>query len=549
MEINFFSRFVKNTILLVFSVSILLKAQTTVVKGKLLDVNGNPSEYALVGVAYDANENGNFFVKCDAKGNYKIKLKKWGQNFLIYSIPGHQPQRVPVQNLKDKEFTINVVLAPYKYLDNFDNVGIEGPFNNYNMGSPVKMTKRKDGTYSIEIKSEKNEIRYELCNIVWNRTVNAPGSYKYVPDSSGDYWSVAKVTGGKAVIVFDPSKLLRKDSGYKVVFHGSSYDQYIFKMNNESLKIQMDASKKLHDFIEKGKDFKNFHYDHGNYFKELLKKINSKKNQYLKNYLKLTYVSFSLYKPKEYSLEKAKTFFKTIPPGNYAWILVPSAFYSLRSIFPKQKWNELQDKFLKECKSNNVKFYILSDKLEMAKYSNNTEELKKIHKLILNDYKNLKEARILLKEFPINSKITIGKEIPDFKVKSINDSSKIYSKQSMLGKIYLIDFWATWCAPCIGEMKALHEAYKNFKDKGFEILSLSLDRSTDAVKKFRKEKWPMPWKNGFITGTNIAKKFEITGIPKPILVSAKGKILAMGMQLRGNELEKTLAKYFKTQTK
>lgn len=58
----------------------------------------------------------------------------------------------------------------------------------------------------------------------------------------------------------------------------------------------------------------------------------------------------------------------------------------------------------------------------------------------------------------------------------------------------------------------------------------------------------MPWKNSFIgdkEGKKIKDKFEVIGIPDPILVSAEGKVLAMGGDLRGDKLESTLLKYFK----
>ena len=319
-------------------------------------------------------------------------------------------------------------------------------------------------------------------------------------------------------------------------------------MNSEFAEIQNDASQKMRDYIEKKKSPLDFQYNHGNYFTELLKKIDNERDQEIKDYLKLNYVSFAGYKPQEYSYEKAGSFFQSIPPENYAWELVPHAFNSYYTFTPQYKWDNLQDEFLKNSRSTQIKILILSNKLMKAKLSNDVEETKKLHTLILNDYKDLKEAQSLLKAYPINPKINIGKEIPDFNVVSIDDSTKIYSKKSMMGKIYLIDFWATWCGPCVGEMENLHKAYEEFKTKGFEILSFSLDSSPEIVKSFREKKWKMPWKNSFIGNKErekIADDFEVMGIPKPILVSAEGKIIALENELRGEQLEQTLSKYLK----
>jgi thiol-disulfide isomerase/thioredoxin len=548
MKIQIIFRSIVYTISFILIPYVLTNAQTTIVKGKLLDVNRKPSKFALVGVASSVHSNEQFYVKCDEKGNYSIKITTPGQNFLVYSIPSHEALRIPVQNIKDKEFKINVTLAPYKYKDSFDNVCVDGTFNNFNIASPEKMKKEKDGTYTYEVTTDEKEIKYQLCDIEKNgRTINAPGSSTYKPDYSGDYYSVLKVTGGKTKIVFDPSKLLRRNVESKVSFTGSKYDETIYKLNNEFSKITKDAYQKMHDYVNEKKDIQNFQYDRGDYFSALLKKIDSVKDNNLKNYLKLNYVSFASVKPKGYNYEKAETFFNSIPPGNYAWEMVPSAFYSYYSIFPKFKWNELQDKFLRKSKSMTLKIGILGNKLSMAKYANDTEELKKIHALILNNFKDVKEAQDLLKRYPVESKIKVGAEIPDFNVTSLDSPNLKYSKQGMIGKIYLIDFWATWCGPCVREMGSLHKAYEKFKDKGFDILSLSLDNSPDVVTKFRNEKWKMPWKNSFIGRSDknkLTKKFEVTGIPKPILVGKDGKILAMNGKLRGSELEKTLSKYF-----
>jgi len=549
MKPKLFCRSIIFSALILFTINNVLLSQTTVVKGKLLDVEGNPSKYALVGIAARIGGNAHDYVRCDPKGNYSITLTSHGQNFLIYSIPSHSSLSIPVQNNKDKEFTIDVTLAPYKYKENFDDIGVAGTMNDFNMRSPEKMKKRDDGTYAIEITSNQKEIKYELCGIEkYNRTINAPGSMTFEPDSTGDYWSIVSVIGGKATIVFDPSKLLRKDADYMVSFNGSDYDEKLFKVNDEYGKINTDASQKMREYREAGKNSQDFQYDRGSYFEELLKKIDAEKDREFKEYLELVYVSFSMYKPLEYSFEKATSFFESIAPEESAWELMPSAFYAYHFLFAQYKWNELEDKFLKASRDNTIKVSILSGRLANAKFSGKEEELKKLHALIATDYKNVKEFQDLLKRFPIESKIKVGLEIPDYEVVSIDNAAVKYSKKSMLGKVYMIDFWATWCGPCVGEMEALHKMYEKFKEKGFEILSFSLDMNPADIVKFRNAKWKMPWKNSFIgneEGRKVSDRFEVIGIPRPILVSAEGKILEMENELRSTNLEKTLSKYFK----
>lgn len=548
MKTNPFIKIVSQLILALLLIG-SLSAQTTNVKGTLLDVNGKPSKFALVGITEISGTNGKFFVGTDKNGKYYIKVTKPGVNYLIFSIPSHSAIQIPVINTKDKEVTIDVQLSTYKYKNNFDEVSVAGNFNGFNISSPIKMNKLDDGKFVYEFKTDLKEIKYQLCRITENnRTINAPESMSFEPDSSGDYYSVMKVENGVAKIVFDPAKLLRSEKQHNVTFKNADFEERFYQYSNAANQKIRDASNKLMEHMTKNNNnLESFHYDAGSYLTDLVEKIESEKNEDAKNYLKLIYVSFVQYRVKDYDFGKAESYYSTVPIDNIAWELVPSAFSAYYTLFPRHRWNKIQDDFLNNSKSKTIRLSVYLNKLANAKVMNNTEELKKLHAMINNDYPDLKEAQDMLKRYSIESKIKIGEEIPDFEVTSIDNKDIKFSKKSMLGKIYLIDFWATWCGPCVGEMENLHNAYKNFKDKGFEILSLSLDASIDDVIKFRNGQWKMPWLNSFIgdaEGRKVADKFEVIGIPKPLLISAEGKILETEVTLRGNSLENTLKKYF-----
>ena len=112
----------------------------------------------------------------------------------------------------------------------------------------------------------------------------------------------------------------------------------------------------------------------------------------------------------------------------------------------------------------------------------------------------------------------------------------------------LVDFWATWCGPCIAEMPNVLAAYEKYHDKGFEVVGVSLDTDRDALETFLKEK-EIPWTilyeepQGQGWQHPLASYYGITGIPTVILVGRNGKVVTM--DVRGEKLGEELGKLFK----
>jgi thiol-disulfide isomerase/thioredoxin len=132
----------------------------------------------------------------------------------------------------------------------------------------------------------------------------------------------------------------------------------------------------------------------------------------------------------------------------------------------------------------------------------------------------------------------IGQQAPEIALASPN--GQIVKLSSLQGKYVLIDFWAKWCGPCRRENPTVVKAYQRFKNKGFEVFGVSLDRN--------KEDWLKAIAEDGLTWTHVsdlkyfesqaAKDYNINAIPFSILLDKTGKIIAKN--LRGAALEKKL---------
>jgi peroxiredoxin len=136
------------------------------------------------------------------------------------------------------------------------------------------------------------------------------------------------------------------------------------------------------------------------------------------------------------------------------------------------------------------------------------------------------------------NKTAVGSMAPDFSQNDPNGTP--ISLSSLRGKYVLVDFWASWCQPCRMENPNIVNAYKNFKDKGFEILGVSLDQDGAAwAKAITDDK--LTWKHVSdlkYWDNEVAKMYGIRSIPASFLLDQEGKIIAK--DLRGEALEAKL---------
>lgn len=124
-------------------------------------------------------------------------------------------------------------------------------------------------------------------------------------------------------------------------------------------------------------------------------------------------------------------------------------------------------------------------------------------------------------------------DAPDFTLPALED--KDFTLSSLKGKVILLNFWATWCPPCRKEIPDFVELYEKYREKGLEIVGVSLDREKEKVVKPFAEKMGINYTLVF-GNQEVEKKYGgITGIPTTFLINRKGNIAKKYIGYRAKE--------------
>lgn len=526
------------------------KSGSTTIRGQIKGYDDHAPRQAHVRLtAEDATP---IEVRAKKDGSFELTTNQLGPADLIVRGVDHQALSVPLFLEGPSSVDLDVRLKALDLPARIDSVRILGSFNGYNARSGKSMTLGKDGTYSFDLVPDSALVRYQL--LVWGDSLaGRPVPFRagtdsddYEPDASSSYRSIKKSTPGKSLhLVFDPKKARVLSLEPNVRFADPTRNR-VASLIEENTRI-LTAWVQNYRQANGRPDLATLMIGQSEAaLRRTSDQIAAEKDPLLRQLLLVRYLKYAtLWDGTPYDTTLVREAIRTIPAASRVWQVDPpvaSALESLTGGSPEA--TKLVDDLLDSNPDAKTRRAVLFGRLVREYEGGDTVLVRKTYERLQRDFAQSMEAKRADEQFNPNRRIMVGKEIPDFSFTTIDAPVQTLTKKSLQGKTYLLDFWATWCGPCRGEIPNLERVHEEFKGKPFQLISVSLDRKLEDIAKYRASEHKMPWAHAFVDrnqASDVNRRFEIAGIPRPILVGPDGRILALSSKLRGDRLEQTIA--------
>jgi thiol-disulfide isomerase/thioredoxin len=522
----------------------------TVVTGTLVGHDGDPLAVAHVHLLRPGMEEPVLSLPVGRDGRFEMTTADTGALMVRFTGIQHVAQDMPLYVDSALVVEVDVRLAAVEYADSFDDVTVIGPFNAYSVTTGVPLEPLPDGRMTATIPTEDSVVRYVLVGLTadpYVPWVHGTDSRDFDYHTPYGYQSVVPAHDGAATVVFDPARLVRGSTAAEVRFRKPTSRAAWFHASHEAAVERIrahDQARKAH--LSSADAQAEFAYDWSADVSALEERLADERDPLLRRAMLLDLVGLA-----DLGADIEPTIFlqtlQEVPPLSGLWSYAPAWMVTAvrgaqdaDSTVPCEDYLQLA---IDSYPNPSVQAGILTVALLHADDEGDQEKVQLYYERLIADHPDTRAAQWARALFSTERAILSGKPMPAFALRSLDDPATTYANTDVAGVVYLIDVWATWCTPCMAEMPNLHEAYERYGDRGFEILSVAVEDTRDAIAEFRTGRWPMPWLHTLHGMHDEAlAPFEIQMIPRGILVDQNGTIVGADAEIRGERLHDALAR-------
>ncbi len=505
------------------------------ISGRLLTATGEAPALAHVhmgppsGRGFKSSET---VVEVAADGSFELTVDADGMQMLALTALYHETAILPLVVSDDADrIELEMTLQARDVTEEASVVRIEGDLN-------ADMERRDDGTWAYTVEEPGERLRYRIrmggINVP---EIDGTQADRYEPHWYG-YQAVVEAASGPMGIVFDPGRLPPR-GGDDLPRLATDHEPLAraFALKKALDKAYMGAKQ-----MAMGGEKPNYSKLYGAAHGQIVEALASEDSAALRGYAAANALGM---RGELMTAEEEKQAFEQLPDDSIFWNLV-----SVQRLDSEEHGELLEG--LRSHPDVTVSARALIALVRGANRSGDTERWEKLYaELVKVDAEVLTSLRFFLTDLNSNPdpRIAVGKPIPDFELALFESSLEgrdTVSKADLLGRVYLIDFWGTWCFPCLAEIPKIREVWEKYEKRDFQVLSVALENSPDVVRDYMNNQESMPWlhhyvKQDYRSEIPILKTFEVTSFPKPILVGADGNILATDTdKLKGENLMETV---------
>jgi len=128
-----------------------------------------------------------------------------------------------------------------------------------------------------------------------------------------------------------------------------------------------------------------------------------------------------------------------------------------------------------------------------------------------------------------------GQHAPDFTLPDIAEGKPTITLSALRGKTVYVDFWASWCAPCLRSMPLINELYGKYRDQGFEVIAINVDDPIEDGREFLLDT-PLDYLIAADTKGEMLGAYAVRGMPTSFLIDREGVVRMVHMGFRDNDI-------------